>query len=188
MHEQDTIKWKPQLIKGISLVLAPLIIAAIYVLAVNIHSHYRYDQAYFSSEYQEIYHSPGTVARDLEQALRNGDTKLYSELTGLRGKARTLPPRPSIVLSILIDVDDRDYFHYLYFDINTYMRETHYIKEVHGRWIATPQDAYFYFDSGQWTKVFAPLAAVWWAVFVVVALAIYVSRSAARTRASLGRA
>ena len=188
MHEQDTTKRKPQLIKVISLALAPLIIAAIYILAVNIHSLYRYEQAYFDAEYQEIYSSPGTVARALEQALRNGDAQLYSELTGLRGKIRTFPPRPSIVLSILIDVDDMDYFHYLYFDINTYLRETHYIKEVNGRWIATPQDAYFYFDSGQWTKVFAPLAAFWWAVFVVVTLAIYVSRSAARTRASFGRA
>lgn len=188
MREQNTVRWRTQLAKGISLALAPLLIAAIYVLAVNIHSLYRYDQAYFNAEYQEIYHSPGTIARALEHALRNGDAQLYSELTGLRGKARTVPPRPSIVLSILIDVDDRDYFHYLYFDINTYLRETHYIKEVNGRWVATPQDAYFYFDSGQWTKVFAPLAAVWWAVFMVVVLAVNVSRSAARTRASFGRA
>ncbi len=189
MHEQNTMKWKPQLIIGISLVLAPLIIAAIYILVVNIHSLYRYDQVYFNAEYRETYSSPGTVAIALEQAIRNGDAQLYSELTGLRGgKARIVQPKPSIVLSILIDVDDRDYFHYLYFDINTYLRETHYIKEVNGRWVATPPDAYFYFDSGEWTTVFAPLAAIWWAVLTVVALAIYVSRSAARTRASFGRA
>jgi len=188
MRKQDTIRWNTQLVRGISLALAPLIIASTYILVVNIHSLSRYDQAYFNAGYRETYNSPGTVARDLEQALRNGDAQLYSELTGLRGKARIVPPRPSIVLSILIDVDDRDYFHYLYFDINTYLRETHYIKEVNGRWLATPQDAYFYFDSGQWTKVFAPLAAVWWAIFMVIALAIYVSRSAARTRASFGQA
>lgn len=188
MREQNTVRWRTQLAKGISLALAPLLIAAIYVLAVNIHSLYRYDQVYFNAEYRETYDSPGTIARALEYALRNGDRQLHAELTGLRSKARAFPPKPSIVLSILIDVDDRDYFHYLYFDINTYLRETHYIKEVHGRWVATPQDAYFYFDSGQWMEVFAPLAAIWWAVLIVVGLAIYMSRVAARTRASLGRA
>ncbi|MBL7163879.1 MAG: hypothetical protein ISS57_14865 [Anaerolineales bacterium] len=170
----------------IALVLAPLIIAGIYIVGVQIHGLFRYDQAYFAPEYQETYHSPGMVAIALEQVLQNGDMGLYAELTGLKGDVAQLEPKPNLHFSILVDVDERDYFHYMYFDFDTFHRDTRYVKEVNGRWIAVPEDAYFYFDSGQWLKVFGPVAASWWVLLLAVAIMKLLSRFGSRTRKAYG--
>jgi len=175
-----------RMVRGIGIAMIPLLIAGLYIMGVIIHGAFRYDNTFFTPEYQDQYFSPGSVAVDLEHALRTGDSELYAQLTGLRSSPIASEEKPDIVLSILIDVDDRDYFHYMYFDLGTYLRETHYIKEVKGRWIVSPQDAYFYYDSGQWMKVFAPITAVWWAILIVVALISYVSKRTAQMRTSMG--
>ncbi len=175
-----------QIFRVIALVSVPLIMAGIYILGVQIHALFRYDQAYFATEYQETYHSPGMVAIALEQALQNGDSQLYKELTGLKRNPEAMTPKPDLHFSILVDVDERDYFHYLYFDFNTMHRDTHYVKEVNGRWVAVPQDAYFYFDSGQWMKVFGPITASWWVLLLAIAIMKLLSRLGARSRTAYG--
>ncbi len=175
-----------QRLKILAVVAVPLIIAGIYILGVQIHGLFRFDQAYFAPEYQETYHSPGMVAIALERALQTGDTQLYAELTGLKREIGEITPRPALHFSILVEVDKRDYFHYLYFDFDTFLRDTHYVKEVNGRWVAVPQDAYFYFDSGQWLKVFGPVSASWWVLFLAIAIMKMLSRLGSRTRTAYG--
>lgn len=175
-----------QRLKILVVALVPLIIAGIYILGVQIHGLYRFDQAYFAPEFQETYHSPGMVAIALERALQAGDTQLYAELTGLNSEIGEMIPRPNLHFSILVEVDEREYFHYLYFDFDTFLRDTHYVKEVNGRWVAVPQDAYYYFDSGQWLKVFGPVAASWWVLLLAIAIMKLLSRAGSRTRTAYG--
>ncbi len=184
-HGEEKLN-KSQVFRVAALVLMPLVIAGIYILGVQIHGLFRYDQAYFASEYQEAYHSPGMVAIALERALQNGDSALYGELTGLKRDPGEMTPRPDLHFSILVEVDERDYFHYLYFDFDTLRRDTHYVTEVNGRWVAVPQDAYFYFDSGQWMKVFGPLTASWWVLLLAIAIMKLLSRLGAKSRAAYG--
>ncbi len=182
---EDKVKMSRWL-RAVGLVLAPLLIAGVYILGVQIHSQFRYDAAYFSSEYQAKYDSPGMVAIDLERALQQGDMTLYTELTGLKRFSDILAPKPELHFSILIDVDEQGYFHYLYFDFDTYHRQTHYIKEINGRWLVVPEDAFFYFDSGQWLKVFMPIAISWWVLLIAIGIMKGLSYLGSRTRTAYG--
>ncbi len=152
------------------LAVLPLVLAGLYAAGAWLYGFYRYDEATFTPLYQELYASPGAVAIDLERALQVGDQVLYAAVTGLKRVPDLPPAQPDLRLTILVDVDDRGYFHYLFFDFATKRRQTHYIKEVQGRWVATPQDAYFYFDSGGWLKVALPLTLSWWAILGVAAI------------------
>ncbi|MFQ5593689.1 MAG: hypothetical protein ACE5HA_06035 [Anaerolineae bacterium] len=168
------------------LAIVPLFIAGLFAATVTTQSWFRYDETYFAPDYQELYHSPGAVARQWEQALRSGDSTLVAELTGL-GHVPRIEPNPNIILTILLEMDDAGYFHYLYFDIQTYKRSTFYIKEIKNRWVVVPADAFFYWDSGRWQGVFAPLAAVWWLVLIVAGAGISLSRVSAQAREAMLR-
>lgn len=168
------------------LALIPAILAGLYVVTMQIQSLFRYEPAYFAQEFQRTYNAPGTVARALEGVLQEGDESRYRELTGLSRTPAEMLPHPELQLSILLDVDERGYFHYLYFDFDTYKRHTHYIKELRGRWITVPQDAYFYYDSGQWLRVFLPIALSWWLLMCAVAIIKLLSLLGLRTRSAFG--
>jgi hypothetical protein len=185
--ENDETKVKKnQYIKILAIFLLPLILAGLYIIVVQFGSIFRYDQAFFGEQFQETYASPGAVARALEGALQNGDEQLYAELSGLNQTPADLAPRPELHYSILVDVDERDYFHYLYFDMGTMRRDTHYVKEVNGRWVTVPQDAYFYLDSGQWMKVFMPVSVSWWGLLLAIAIMKMLARVGSRSRAAFG--
>jgi hypothetical protein len=143
--------------------------------------------SYFTPQYQEIYSAPGHVAVTLEEVLQTGDSRLYSELTGLRIKARTPEANPNMILTIVLDVDELGYFHYLYFDVKTYERAVYYIKEINDRWVVIPKDASFAYNSGRWLVTFAPLAAIWWAILFFVGLGLLIFRKSARFREELTR-
>ena len=178
---------KKQAYYFVALMLAPLLVIGLYILGMTIYARFRYDQAYFTPEYAQKYYSPGEVARALETVLKEGDEQTYAALSGLRRDPPDLEPQPRISLSILIDVDEQDYFHYLYFNTETFRRSTHFIKEVENRWVVVPEDLYFYFDSGQWTKVVMPIAVTWWILWLVAAVARLLYLAGARTRAEHGR-
>jgi hypothetical protein len=169
-------------LKGISVALVPLILIGIYALYAVIHEQFRYDERYFTQEYIEAYSAPGVVAMELEQALQTGDEAKIAELQGLRRLPRNVEPNPQTRFAILIEIDDSGYFHYLYFNSRTFLRETHFIKEINGRWVSTPEDLYFYWDSGNWTSVFLPIAIVWWLILVLYELASFLFHRAAGYR------
>jgi hypothetical protein len=170
----------------IGLAVIPLLLAGLYAVAMEINAQFRYDESFFSPAYQEAYPSPGAVARALEGILKRGDTRQYHELTGLRRSPQALKPHPNKGLAILLEVDDHDYFHYLYFDTDSFQRDTRYIKEMKSRWVVSPEDVFFFYDSGRWVSVVFPLALVWWLLLIVYMLAWLVWRAAAKTRSAMG--
>ncbi|HIE38590.1 MAG TPA: hypothetical protein EYP77_05910 [Anaerolineae bacterium] len=187
-HERSwLVRWERFLnLRGaLAVALLPPVLAGLFVLAVETHGLVRYDPAYFTPLYAERYDTPGSVALALERALQTGGAALLAELQGLRRPA-TFKTGSSIIFIMLLDSDGR-YFNYLYFDIDTYKRYTHYIEQVGDRWVVTPMDAYYYFHSGRWLGVFLPVALVWWLVEAVTILAVWLYRSSARFRARLWR-
>lgn len=173
------------ILKILLLALIPVVLAGAFLLGARIHARFRYDETYFSAAYQQQYASPGSVAIALEQALQQGDSQLYAELTGMQ-REFTLEAYPELAYMLLVEVDQADYFHYLYFDFDTFHRQTHYIKEQNQRWIAVPEDVYFYFDSGQWLRVFFPLALTWWVFLLAFSIIKGLSHLGARTRSAYG--
>lgn len=163
--------------------LLPLLLAGLFVLAMQVYGQVRYDSDYFTAAYVEQYDTPGAVARALESALQTGDQALLAELQGLRRPA-TFKTSPTLIFTMLWDRGDR-YISYMYFDMQTYRRHMHYFEQVQGRWVVSPPDAYYYLHSGHWLKAFVPLAIFWWLLLIVVLLGLWASRASARTRAEL---
>lgn len=155
------------------------------MLVVSIQAQFRYDPDYFTPRYQILYSSPRATIEALEKAIQTGDSIVYAELIGLRKKPSAVKHKPDIRLAMLMEVDDAGYFHYLFFDAKTYERSPFYLKKLPGRWVVVPQDAYFFLDSGKWLVIFTPLALIWWSLLIVVELAIFIHRYAARVRESL---
>ena len=171
----------------IGLAVLPVLLAGLFILYVVVQTPFRYDMSYFTPQYQEIYSAPGNVAVALEEVLRTGDSLLYSELTGLRLEARAPQANPNMALTILLDVDERGYFHYLFFDVKTYRRAVYYIKEVNDRWVVVPEDAIFAFNSGRLLVTFTPLAAIWWTILIFSGLGIMIFLRSARFRKEMAR-
>ena len=161
-------------------VLLPVVLAGLYVLLVQIHGLVRYDSTYFTQAYREEYDTPGSAARALEGVLQTGDQELLAELQGMRRPA-PFETGPKITFTMLWERTDR-YISYLYFDMDTYRRHTHYIEEVDGRWVVSPTDAYYHLYSGRWLKVAVPLAMFWWLLGTITILIVLVSRISARLR------
>ena len=168
--------------KLIGLALLPLLLVAVYWLYASVQARIRYDQDYFSPHYQELYAAPGVVAMELERALQSGDSAALHELQGLRRAPKDIEPNPTIRFAILVEIDEAGYFHYLYFDSRTFLRSTYFVKDVGGRWVAAPEDLYFYWDSGMWLGVFLPIAIVWWLILLVVAIARFLFTHAHKYR------
>lgn len=168
----------------VALALVPLILAGAYGAAMTAQSQSQYNDTYFTSEYQERYPAPGSAAREWEEALQTGNPELVAELTGLKEPPR-IEPNPDVILSILLEVDDAGYYHYLYFNLETYERLTYYIKEVKGRYVVVPEGLYFYWDSGQWLGVVSPVAIVWWLILLIAGVAISLFRVGAQTRETM---
>ncbi|MBN1180494.1 MAG: hypothetical protein JXD18_14895 [Anaerolineae bacterium] len=138
----------------------PLAVAGGLFLFAELHGLYRYDAAYFTAPYLERYATPSDVAIALEEALQTDDPALLAELHGLRRPAR-FEPGPRVILVMLWERGER-YISYLYIDMKTLHRQTHYLEEVNGRWVVSPADVYYYVKSGRWSATFLPLAIVWW--------------------------
>ncbi|NIW44270.1 MAG: hypothetical protein GWN30_05710, partial [Gammaproteobacteria bacterium] len=78
---------------------------------------FRYDDQFFTDEYRELYPSPGPVAIAVEQAIQNGDTDSMQALSGLRKNVKEFEASPDVIMTIMLEVDDFGYFHYLYLDM-----------------------------------------------------------------------
>lgn len=164
-------------------VLAPFVLLGLLVLIVKIYGLVRFDPAYFAAAYLEKYPTPGDVARTMEGALQSRDQALLAELQGLRWPAE-FETSPSIIFVMLWERTDR-YMTYLFFDMQTYERHPHYFEEVNGRWVVSPADLTFYIQSGQWQRVFWPLAVVWWLLGTIAISIVWVFRASERARARL---
>jgi hypothetical protein len=177
MNKKRLIDW-PYVI---GLLLLP--IAAVLVLQGirAVQERTRYDDVYFTGDYLSRYETPGSVAIDLEQALRHGDSQLMAELVGTRGGPAPIVPRPSLIYVFLLSVDG-DYFQYLYFNADDYNRVVQYVTEVRGRYVASEPDLYFYMDSGRWRGVAGPIAMSWWILVSVFTAGVLVYRRMAVSR------
>jgi len=167
---------------GISLFFLPLLLAGLFVMVVRIQGLFRYDPIYFSPEYKKNYSNPSAVAVRIEEGLHTADSALFAELTATRRKFRPPEANPDVHLLILLKVSEEGYYQYLFFDAHTYRRIVYYIKEVSGRWVMAPEDAFYFLDSGDWLVFFTPAAVIWWSVMVVVWVGMGIYRMAARFR------
>lgn len=161
-------------------ILVPVILLGLYVLAVQIHGLVRYDPVYFTPEYVATYETSGSVARALEGALQTGDQTLLAELQGRR-RPSSFYTSPSMVFALLLERTG-SFFTYSYFDMKTLERHTYHIEQINGRYVVTQPDAYYYLHSGRWSATFLPLASAWWALMIVVMLAMWVSHISAQMR------
>ena len=163
--------------------LLPLVILGFIALVTTVYGFVRRDPAYFTEAYLERYSTPGEVARALEPALQTGDEQLLAELQGLRWPAR-YEANPDVIFVMLWEHTER-YLTYLYFDIQTYERQPHYVEEADERWVMSPPDLYYYMRSGRWKGVFLPIAIVWWLVGGLTIALVWVARVSERFRARL---
>ncbi len=165
--------------------LLPLLAGLLFGGSVRLHGLVRYDEKYFTPQYQEKYAAPGMVARALAPALQEADETLLAELQG-RSHPSTFQTGSSMIFIMLWEQND-PYYTYLYFDMDSYRRYPYYIEPVQGRWVVTTADPYYYLRSGEWLKFFTPLAIVWWLLAAVTLLGLWVYRLAARMREAQGR-
>jgi hypothetical protein len=140
--------------------LLPLVLLGLLAVVMQVHGMLRYDPVYFTEPYLERYSKPDLVVKALERALQTDDRALLAELQGLRSP-RAFETAPSIDLAMLLERNDF-YLTYLYVDRQTYDRYTHHLEKFEGRWIVSPDDAYFFVRSGQWQRIFLPAALAWW--------------------------
>ena len=177
MNKKRLIDW-PYVI---GLLLLPIAVVLVLHGVRAVQEVTRYDEAYFTEEYLRRYETPGSVAIDLEQALRHGDSQLMAGLVGTRGGPAPIEPRPSLIYVFLLSVDG-DYFQYLYFNADDYNRVVQYVTEVVGRYVASEPDLYFYMDSGRWLGVAGPIATTWWILVTVFTAGVLVYRRMAVSR------
>jgi len=177
MNKKRLIDW-PYVI---GLLLLPIAVVLVLHGVRAVQEATRYDEAYFTDEYLRRYETPGSVAIDLEQALRHGDSQLMAGLVGTRGGPAPIEPRPSLIYVFLLSVDG-DYFQYLYFNADDYNRVVQYVTEVGGRYVASEPDLYFYMDSGRWLGVAGPIATTWWILVTVFTAGVLVYRRMAVSR------
>jgi hypothetical protein len=177
MNKERLIDW-PYVI---GLLALPVILLGIAFLIAAISGLTKYDPTFFQEPFLERYATPGEVARQLEVAIHNGDAALLQELRGTRSAPRNFEAQPSVILTILLETDEK-YFHYLFFDTSNYRRQMEYIKELDGRYVVANQDLHFHFDIGWWRGVAGPIAIVWWLLVLTFTLVVYVYRRTAVMR------
>lgn len=168
----------------IGLVLIPVTVVLLLFVVKLVQGLSRFDSAYFTDEYRERYAVPGSVAIDLEQAMREGDEQLMAGLLATRQGPEPMNPQPSLIFIFLLGIEN-DYYQYLYLDTADYNRVIRYVTEQDGRYVVSEADLYYYIDSGRWPTVAAPIAATWWILVIVYTSATYVYRRTANARSQM---
>jgi hypothetical protein len=164
-------------------VLVPFIVLGILVVLVKAEGLIRYDAGYFTGPYLERYKTPGDVVRELETALQGGDAALLAELEAQRWP-KELETSPGITFVMLWERTDH-YITYLYVDKQDYERHPQHIEFVAGRYVVAPEDLRYYLYSGEWKRVFLPLAAAWWILGFVATGLVWALRASEGLRARL---
>jgi len=172
----DLLRWI------IGLASVPLLAVVAFAVIVFFQGYDRYDETLFTPAYQERYKAPFIVSGLLEEVLQTGNEDLYGELTGLR-LVQPLPEvNPDIIYGVLLEVDEAEYFHYMFIDKDTFKRSMYFLEEVDGRWVVAPEDAYFLYHSGEWLKAYLPVTIVYLLFVTVIGTGIGVYRIAAKIR------
>jgi hypothetical protein len=177
MNKEKYIDWP----YFVGLMLVPIVIVGLLFVYAKIDERIRYDPAFFTEEFRDLYHSPGMVAIALEPILREGDVDSIRELFGTRRGIKRIEARPDLIFVFLLEADEK-YFHYLYFDPTDYNRVMQYIRKWNGRYVLSRMDLYYYMDSGQWRVIAGPLATAWWSLVIVVTVGVFVYRRTKVTR------
>jgi len=148
------------------LFLLPIAVATLLLLYYAMARGLRYDEAFFSPEYQARYNDIAGLLDDLERALRTGDQELLAAVRGTRGMPRSFAANPNVRFSVFLDKQG-EYLNYLYFDTTNYRRYHEPVRQVDGRYVVAPLDLYYFMDSGRWLQVWGPLAVLWWLVLII---------------------
>jgi hypothetical protein len=77
------------------------------------------------------------------------------------------------------------YLTYLYVDIQSYERHPYHLELVNGRYVVAPADLHYFLYSGQWKRVFFPLAITWWALGLAALGLVWLFRVSGSMRARL---
>ncbi len=178
--QSENLNLRPWIIVAV----LPLIAMALYVLMTLGLNRNRYDAAYFTPEITGTYDTPGAVVKALEAALATQDTEALAELQGLR-EPQTLATSTTLKFQTAMETEGR-YLRFLFSDERNYHRSMQFVTEVDGRYVAAPQDAYFYLRSGRWLGFFMPIAGVWWLIELLAFAMTRFNRRAVQRRAALG--
>lgn len=176
---------KPGRILAVTIV--PLVLAAIYILAILFARLVRYDPAFFTESYITQYDTPRSVITALEEGLQTGDQELLAELQGLRWPhSFTIG---DFYWKACIDQGD-GYFSYVYLNMDVpylelYERRVYHTIYIRGRWIAASSDADFLLRTGRWVWAWVPITTGWWIVEIAMIVSLVVYRSMARFRETL---
>ncbi len=165
--------------------ILPLVVAAAFTAAVRMSNADRFDPSYFTPEFVKKYSSADSVVLDLEKALREDDKELMAALQGLRQPV-TYPTGAKMSLERLSPTQNTRYMDALIIDRQTYQARGYHLGLIQGRWVVTPDDAFYYVDSGHWAAAWLPMALIWWLAEAVTILMLLIYYYGARWRREWG--
>ena len=165
----------------IGLLLVPFFIMGFILLLAFLQDLTRYDQEYFSVEFQERYAVPSSLITELEIALMNADRQLLAEIEGVKTVNQQLKPNPNLRFMIMLESDSK-YFDYLFMDTTNFQRYPQHLKQVNGRYVRVPEGLYYLVDSRKWVSTFFPITAIWWLLVILFTLGVWFFRVMAAFR------
>jgi len=165
--------------------LVPLAVAAIYVAAVRLANLDRFDPAYFTPDLVQEYNTPGHVAGELAVALQNNDAAKLAVLEGLR-RPVSFPTGGDLTVALIRPMDKSTYVKALIADAASKDYAVYRIGKIQGRWVVSPEDAFYAVDSGVWAATFLPIALAWWMVEIAATLMVGISLTLKRWKRERG--
>ncbi len=177
MRSSKMIDWQ----YVIGLVLLPFLLLGIAMLTAFIQGRTRYDPAYFTQQYQDLYQNPDAVMARWEQAMQSGNAKRIQEIEGTNSGPGDIEALPAVQFVGFIGKDER-YSDYLFLNWDNYHRYALHVKAHNGRYISVSEGIYYYIDSGRWVQTFIPLLVIWYVAMFLFTVGLWIYRYMAMVR------